>query len=54
VVNLFPWGASPGLELLENHTDAPHPWELELPAAGALRGELCARSLRGRHHVELG
>jgi hypothetical protein len=53
-VDLFLWDAGGGLTLLENFLTLADPGELAIPITGIARGELCARSLRGRHVVRAG
>jgi hypothetical protein len=51
VVDLFLWDSGAGLGVGENYLTLAAAGEVELPVAGALRGELRARSLRGRHRI---
>ncbi len=54
VVDLFLWDEGGGLALRDNFLTLAGQEELEIPIAGSARGELCARSLRGRHAVRAG
>jgi beta-mannosidase len=54
VVDLFLWDAAGGFSLAQNYLTLPAAGEIALPLAGSLRGELCARSLRGQHAVRAG
>ena len=54
VVDLFVWDSGTGLEPGQNYLTIPEAGGADVPAMGALRGELCARSLRGRHAVRIG
>lgn len=54
VVDLFLWDAGGGLAFGENFLTLAGPGELEVPITGTAQGELCARSLRGRHVVRAG
>jgi beta-mannosidase len=54
VVDLFLWDSGGGLAPGENWLTLPEAGEVALPATGALRGTLCARSLKGRHRVVAG
>jgi beta-mannosidase len=54
VVDLFLWDAGGGLTLRDNFRTLATTDELEIPITGTAQGELCARSLRGRHVVRAG
>ena len=54
VVDLFLWDAGGGLELGDNFLTLVAPGEVQVPVSGTAQGELCARSLRGRHKVRAG
>jgi beta-mannosidase len=53
VVDLFLWDAGGGLTFADNFLTLAT-GEVEVPISGTARGELCARSMRGRHTVRAG